>query len=113
MKYYACGNISGNKYKIEARRGGADSELMGIYDGYYDSRRHLFSLYRKTISMSAQPWDVPEKVKISAFEVSRIDVMRKGTTNTASAADALPKNAAPAATRKRLPRDVEGQIKIG
>lgn len=112
MKYYVCGNIAGNKYRVEARRGGADSELMGIYDGYYDIRRHVFSLYRKTISMSAQPWDVPEKVKISAFEVRRMDVMRKDTANTSPAADALPKNAAPATTRKRLPRDVEGQIKI-
>ena len=112
MKYYACGNISGNKYKIEARRGGADSELMGIYDGYYDSRRHVFSLYRKTISMSAQPWDVPEKVKISAYEVARGDMSLRKKTNTAPAL-LTSKNAERAAAKKRLPRDVEGQIKIG
>lgn len=111
MKYYVCGNIGGNKYRVEARRGGADSELMGIYDGYYDSRRHVFSLYRKTISMSAQPWDVPEKVKISGYEVARRDIPPRKGTNTAPAA-LTSKSAEHAGTKKRLPRDVEGQIKI-
>ena len=113
MTYYAAAKLAGTKYKIEARRGGPMSEVMAIYDGYYDSRHHVFSLYRKFVGLGAYPTETPAKATVSAYEVLPLKAARERMSGGAGSAPPAEVKTEPATAplRRRLP-DPPGQIKI-
>lgn len=100
MTYHVDNHIGGNKYRVEVRRNGYNSELIGIYDGYYDFRSNTFSLYLKSASMTIPMREIPGKIKVSAYETSKIPKVT------------LAKPKETKSLHRRLPKEIDGQLKI-
>ncbi|MDE6636521.1 MAG: hypothetical protein K2K09_07965 [Lachnospiraceae bacterium] len=86
MTFYAAEHLGGTKYRIEAR----EDMLIGIYDGYYNSRLHEFSLYRRSVSDNVSSDRLPQKLKVSAYDVKAVWAE---TSKKASAEDEVKKSA--------------------
>ena len=101
MTYHVGDLIGGNKYRVEVRQNGYNSELVGIYDGYYDFRSNTFSLYLRSASMTMPMREIPGKIKVSAYETSKIPKVTL----------AKPKEIKKIKHRCS-PKDIDGQLKI-
>lgn len=111
MTYYAAAKLAGTKYKIEARRGGPYSEVTAIYDGYYDSRHHVFSLYRVFVGLGARDNETPVKGRISAYDVVDLAAARERLGRRELRAEEK-SSGAEETRRRRLPKETAGQVKI-
>ena len=112
MKFYIGENLGGTKYRVEARSDPPGDTLLAIYDGYYNHKTNDFTLYRKFVGYVTQPWEVPEKLRVSAFETRKLRDKSAAQEVCGSDGEATPGTAGEAAKRIRRDTPVEGQLRI-
>lgn len=117
MKFYIGENLGGTKYRVEARSDPPGDTLLAIYDGYYNHKTNDFTLYRKFVGYVTQPWEVPEKLRVSAFETRKLRDKSaaqepKVPQGCGTDGDAASGAAGEAAKRIRRDTPVEGQMQL-
>lgn len=117
MKFYVGENLGGTRYRVEARSDPPANMLMAIYDGYYNYKTNDFTLYRKFVGYMTQPREVPEKLRVSAFETCKLrdkpEAPEAKVPQGCGTEGEAPSGAAGEAA-KRIRRDTmcEGQIQL-
>lgn len=112
MKFYVGENLGGTKYRVEARSDPPGDTLLAIYDGYYNHKTNDFTLYRKFVGYVTQPWEVPEKLRVSAFETRKLRDKSAAQEVCGSDGEATSGTAGEAAKRIRRDTPVEGQLRL-
>lgn len=56
-------------YKIDLRRGGENTEILAMYNGYVSNDGYLMNLYLKKLALGTRYGTVPGKITVPIHEI--------------------------------------------
>ena len=67
--FFVDKQVGDRKYKIDFRRGGENSELLAMYNGYVSNDGYLMRLYLKKLALGTRYGEVSGKVTVPIREI--------------------------------------------